>query len=88
MRSKKPDPARPYIRAFYAHDRLRFLAAAALYMLQIPAVLMVSWVLGEVIDAVAALDAARLVRLLWAAAGTAVFLGVSEALYYRALSGW
>ena len=85
---RRPDPARPYIRAFYAHNRLRFLVTAALYMLQIPAMLIVSWVLGEVIDAVAALDAARLVRLLWAAAGVAVFLGVSEALYYRALSGW
>ena len=85
---RRPDPARPYIRAFYARNRLRFLVTAALYMLQIPAMLIVSWVLGEVIDAVAALDAARLVRLLWAAAGVAVFLGVSEALYYRSLSGW
>ncbi len=85
---KRPDPARPYIRAFYEHNRLRLLGTAALYMLQIPAILMVSWVLGAVIDAVTALDAARLVRLLWAAAGVAVFLGVSEALYYRALSGW
>ncbi len=85
---KRPDPARPYIRAFYEHNRLRFLGTAALYMLQIPAILMVSWVLGAVIDAVTALDGARLVRLLWAAAVVAVFLGVSEALYYRALSGW
>ena len=88
MKSKKPDPARPYIRAFYEHNRLRLLATAALYMLQIPAVLLVSWVLGAVMDAVTARDAARLVRLLWAAAGVAVFLGVSEALYYRALSIW
>ena len=88
MKRKKPDPARPYIRAFYEHNRLRLLATAALYMLQIPAILMVSWVLGAVIDAVTALDAARLVRLAWAAAGVAVFLGVAEALYYRALSGW
>ena len=85
---RRPDPARPYIRAFYARNRLCFLVTAALYMLQIPAMLIVSWVLGEVIDAVAALDAARLARLLWAAAGVAVFLGVSEALYYRSLSGW
>ena len=88
MGSKKPDPARPYIRAFYEHNRLRFLGTAVLYMLEIPAMLIVSWVLGEVIDAVAALDAARLVRLLWAAAGTAVFIGVQQTLYYRALSGW
>ena len=88
MKNKNPDPARPYIRAFYEHNRLRLWAAAALYMLQIPAVLMVSWVLGAVIDAVTALDAARLIRLLWAAAGVAVFLGMAEALYYRALSGW
>ncbi len=88
MKRKKPDQARPYIRAFYEHDRLRLVATAALYMLQIPAVLLVSWVLGAVIDAVTALDAARLTRLLWAAAGVAVFLGVSEALYYRSLSIW
>ncbi len=88
MKRKKPDPARPYIRAFYERNRLRFLGTAALYILEIPAMLVVSWVLGEVIDAVAALDAARLVRLLWAAVGVAVFIGVQETLYYRALSGW
>ncbi len=85
---KKPDPARPYIRAFYERNRLRFLGTAALYILEIPSMLVVSWVLGEVMDAIAALDTDRLVRLLWAAAGIAVFLGVAEALYYRALSGW
>ena len=85
---KKADPARPYIRAFYERNRLRFLGTAALYILEIPSMLVVSWVLGEVMDAIAALDTGRLVRLLWAAAGIAVFLGVAEALYYRALSGW
>ncbi len=85
---RKPDPARPYIRAFYEHNRLRFLGTAALYLLEIPVMLVVSWVLGEVVDAIAALDAARLLRLLWVAAGTAVFIGISETLYYRALSGW
>ena len=85
---KKPDPARPYIRAFYEHNSLRFLGAAALYILEIPSMLVVSWVLGEVMDAIAALDTDRLTRLLWAAAGIAVFLGVAEMLYYRVLSGW
>ncbi len=85
---KKADPARPYIRAFYEHNRLRFLGTAALYIMEVPSVLAISWVLGEVVDAIAALDGNRLVRLLWVAAGVAVLMGVSETLYYRALSGW
>ncbi len=83
---KKPDPARPYIRAFYEHNRLRFLGTAALHLLEIPSMLAVSWLLGEVIDAVGTGDRARLLRLLWAAAGVVVFLGAEETLYYRALS--
>ena len=47
-----------------------------------------SWVLGEVLDAVTALDTARLARLAWAAAGVAVFLGLAETLYYRALGSF
>ena len=85
---RKPDPARPYIRAFYRHNRLRFLGTAALHLLEIPTMLAVSWVLGEVIDAVGTGDHARLARLMGAAVGVAVFSGVSEALYFRALSGW
>lgn len=84
----KTDPALPYIRAFYENNRLRFLGTAALYLLEIPSMLVVSWLLGEVVDSVAALDTARLLRLLWVAAGVVVFLGAQETLFYRALSGW
>ncbi len=85
---RRPDPARPYIRAFFERNRLRFLGTAALYLLEIPSMLIVSRVLGDVVDAIAVPDAAGLLRLLWAAAGVAVFLGVAETLYYRALGGW
>ena len=85
---KKADPARPYIRALFERDRLRFLGTAALYVLEVPAMLLISWVLGEVVDAIGALDGVRLLRLLWVAAGVAVLLGVSETLYYRALGGF
>ena len=85
---RRPDPARPYIRAFFERNRLRFLGTAALYLLEIPSMLIVSRVLGDVVDAIAVSDAAGLLRLLWAAAGVAVFLGAAETLYYRALGGW
>ena len=61
---KRTDPARPCLRALYAQNRLRFCAAAALGCAMQLAVLAVSWILGAVVDAIAAGSAAALWRTL------------------------
>ncbi len=63
-RPRAPSPARPYIAALYAGDRLRLAATAALACVLELAALPVSWVLSAVIDAIAAADAAALARIL------------------------
>ena len=63
-RPKTPDPAKAYIAALYAHDRLRFTVAAVLACLLELAALPVSWILSAVIDAIAAADAAALAATL------------------------
>ena len=70
---KKPDPARPYIRAMLEHNKPRFFITAVFGIaLQLPS-LVISWMLGEVIDIIGTGEAARLLRVLWP---MAVFLAV------------
>ena len=64
-RSKPVPDIKPYLRAFYEGNRLRWTAAMAFNILSTVNMLFCSWVLGAVIDAAAALDRARLFRLLW-----------------------
>lgn len=52
--------AREYFRAFYDHNRARFVAALALTVLDMPAALVGSWLIGEIIDVISAGDLARL----------------------------
>ena len=52
--------AREYFRAFYDHNRARFVAALALTALDMPAALVGSWLIGEIIDIISAGDLARL----------------------------
>lgn len=52
--------AREYFRAFFDHNRARFAAALALTVLDIPSALIGSWLLGEIIDVIAAGDLGRL----------------------------
>lgn len=52
--------AREYFRAFYDHNRARFVAALALTVLDMPAALVGSWLIGEIIDIISAGDLARL----------------------------
>ena len=61
---RKPDPARPYIAALYAHNRLRFATVAALDCALQLMVLLISWILGAVVDAIAAADMAALGNIL------------------------
>lgn len=57
---RKLDPARPYIAALYAGNHLRFAAVAALDCALQMMVLLISWILGAVVDAIAAADMAAL----------------------------
>lgn len=52
--------AREYFRVFYDHNRARFVAALALTVLDMPAALVGSWLIGEIIDVISAGDLARL----------------------------
>ncbi len=51
---KRPDPARPYIRAFYQRNRGLFLLALVLYALSQAGMLYLARLLGEVLDIIAA----------------------------------
>ena len=64
MKKPKNPAARQYYRAFYRGNRLRFVLALVLITLNFPANLIGSWLLGEVIDVVAAGDLPWLWRTL------------------------
>ncbi len=85
---KRPDPARPYIRAFYRHNHGRFALALGLYALDQAGALFLAWLLGAVMDAVAAGRMEPLARTAWQAA---VFLPAMIALelgWHRARAGF
>ena len=90
MREKKQKTpaAEQYFRSFYQHNRLRYAAALVLLLLTVPQSLVGSWLLGEVIDVIAAGDLAWLGRTL---AFTAAFVAVSfviNLLMYRTKSSF
>ena len=64
MKKPKNPAARQYYRAFYRGNRLRFVLALVLITLNFPANLIGSWLLGEVIDVIAAGDLPWLWRTL------------------------
>lgn len=74
--------AREYFRAFFDHNRARFVAALALTALDMPAALVGSWLIGEIIDVISAGDLARLQSIF---AFSAVFVvlafAVTTAMY-------
>ena len=84
---RKNDPARPYIRAMFEKNRLRFFLVSLLgIVLQFP-MLFVSWALGEVVDVIGAGEMAGLWRVLWP---TAIFIATFLALeltYSRLMTG-
>lgn len=62
---KRTDTAAvPYFRAFYRHNRLRWAASTLLQALEAGEMLLISWLLGALLDTLAAQDLARLGRLL------------------------
>ena len=94
MKSTMSAAARDYVRAFYRDNRLNLSAALALTVLDVPAALMGSWLLGRIIDVIGTGDVSELARLaaLCAAflvASLAVSLGMYRAkcaFIYRALA--
>ena len=64
LKPKKSPAARQYYQSFYQGNRLRFVLALLLIILSFPQNLIGSWLLGEVIDVVAARDLEWLWRTL------------------------
>ncbi len=56
--------AREYLSAFYRGNHASFVAAIALTLLDVPAALVGSWIIGEIIDAITSADPGRLTQLL------------------------
>lgn len=84
---KSPDPARPYIRAMLENNKLRFFIAALFGIaLQLPP-LVISWMLGEVINIIGTGAAARLLRVLWPMAVFLAVLLAAELTYARLRAG-
>lgn len=76
--------ARPYFRAFYRGNRLLYALTLALLVLVFPQNLVFSWLLGEVIDVVAAGDLERLWALVRFTGFAIVFFACANIAMYRA----
>ena len=63
MKSTMSAAARDYVRAFYRDNRLNLAAALALTVLDVPAALVGSWLLGRIIDVIGTGDASALAHL-------------------------
>lgn len=93
MKSTMSAAARDYVRAFYRDNRLNLAAALALTVLDVPAALVGSWLLGRIIDVIGTGDASALAHLaalcgVFLVASLAVSLGMYRAkcaFVYRAL---
>lgn len=94
MKSTMSAAARDYVRAFYRDNRLNLAAALALTVLDVPAALVGSWLLGRIIDVIGTGDVSELARLAvfcgaFLLASLAVSLGMYRAkcaFVYRALA--
>ena len=73
----------PYIRAFYRKNHFMFMAAVLFRLLGVPAMLLVSWLLGEVIDTITAGELAALQRLLVIAIVLMVTFFLLDLGFYR-----
>ncbi len=94
MKSTMTAAARDYVCAFYRDNRLNLSAALALTVLDVPAALVGSWLLGRIIDVIGTGDVSELARLAvfcgaFLTASLAVSLGMYRAkcaFIYRALA--
>ncbi len=64
---RSPDQARPYVRAFYERNRGRFVLTLALEALDQAGMLYLAWLLGAVMDTIAAGRMEPLARCAWRA---------------------
>lgn len=82
MSQTRSPEAREYFRAFYDHNRVRFVAALALTVLDIPSALIGSWLLGEIVDVISTGDLERLQTLLaFGVVFTVVAFAISVGMY-------
>ncbi len=85
-RNKRTPAAREYFRAFYEKNHIRYWAAMVLSVLSIGVNLFVTWLLGAMIDIIAAGEVDRLMGMLWVWIGLAVFtVTVDTASYWTKL---
>ena len=85
-RNKRSPAAREYFHAFYEKNHIRCWAAMVLGILSIGVNLFVTWLLGEMIDIIAAGAADRLLGMLWVWLGMAAFtVAVDTASYWAKL---
>lgn len=68
----------PYLNAFYQGNKLCWGIAMTFTLLTTVHMIVISWGLGEVLDAAAALDSARLLRLIWFCGGFLLFAVVTD----------
>lgn len=74
---KKNPKIRAYLASFYEKNRLCCFLAALLYILDALSMLVISWLLGVVLDAITAADSGELLHLVWV---SAVILGAMLAV--------
>lgn len=74
---KKNPKIRAYLASFYGKNRLCCFLAALLYILDALSMLVISWLLGVVLDAITAADSGELLHLVWV---SAVILGAMLAV--------
>lgn len=75
--------ARPFIHAFYEKNRLCWVTVMLFTALSSLEMLVISWLLGEILDTAAALDGGRLLELLWIAVGVIVVITALDWVMYR-----
>lgn len=86
MRKEKSE--RIYIQAFYQNNRLLFLATMLFRLMLVPAMLLVSWLLGKVIDLITEGELAALWRLFITAVVFVVAFNFIELGFYRTRSAF
>ena len=65
---KKNAETSAYLAAFYEKNRLCCFSAALLYILDALSMLVISWLLGAVLDAISAAESGELLHLVWVSA--------------------
>lgn len=57
--------AKEYFNAFYKHNHVKFVIASLFTVLDVPAALVGSWILGQIIDVISTGDLGRLKQVFW-----------------------